>query len=75
MTKVKLKDATNELAQGAGSAWENAVKAKRSAEGLMQALKKLENQFVKEEEQRRAQEKLLEQEKLMQQHWNKQDRI
>ncbi len=68
MTKVKLKDATRELSRDAGGVLEEASRIKRSAEGLMQALRKLENQFQREEEQRRAQERLEEQQKLAQQH-------
>ena len=67
MTKVRLKDATNELVNNAGAAWEKANKAKRSAEALLQALKKIDNQFAEEEKKRRAAEKELEQKKLLQQ--------
>ncbi len=68
MTKVKLKDATKELSKDAGGVLEEATRVKRSAEGLLQSLRKLENQFIREEEQRRAQEKLEEQQKLAEQH-------
>ena len=68
MTKVKLKDATKELSKEAGSVLEEATRVKRSAEGLLQSLRKLENQFIRDEEQRRAQEKLEEQQKLAEQH-------
>jgi translation initiation factor IF-2 len=68
MTKVKLKDATKELSKDAGGVLEEATRVKRSAEGLLQTLRKLENQFIREEEQRRAQEKLEEQQKLAEQH-------
>ncbi len=68
MTKVKLKDATKELSKDAGGVLEEATRVKRSAEGLLQAFRKLENQFIREEEQRRAQEKLEEQQKLAEQH-------
>ncbi len=68
MTKVKLKDATKELSRDAGGVLEEATRVKRSAEGLLQSLRKLENQFIRDEEQRRAQEKLEEQQKLAEQH-------
>ncbi len=68
MTKVKLKDATKELSKDAGGVLEEATRIRRSAESLLQTLRKLENQFVREEEQRRAQEKLEEQQKLAEQH-------
>ncbi len=68
MTKVKLKDATKELSKEASGVLEEATRVKRATEGLLQSLRKLENQFVREEEQRRNQEKLEEQQKLAEQH-------
>ena len=41
MTKVKLKDATKELATGAGAVLNDATRVRKSADTLMQSLRKL----------------------------------
>ena len=64
MTKVKLKDATKELATGAGAVLSDATRVRKSADALMQSLRKLEVKFTREEEERVAREKREEQEKL-----------
>ena len=68
MTKVKLKDATKELATGAGSVLNDATRVRKSADALMQSLRKLEAKFTREEEERVAREKREEQEKLLSSH-------
>ena len=68
MTKVKLKDATKELATGAGSVLNDATRVRKSADTLMQSLRKLEAKFTREEEERVAREKREEQEKLLSSH-------
>ena len=65
MTKVKLKDATKELATGAGAVLSDATRVRKSADALMQSLRKLEVKFTREEEERVAREKREEQEKLL----------
>ena len=57
MTKVKLKDATKELATGAGAVLNDATRVRKSADALMQSLRKLEVKFTREEEERVAREK------------------
>lgn len=54
MTKVKLKDATKELATGAGAVLSDATRVRKSADALMQSLRKLEVKFTREEEERVA---------------------
>ena len=56
MTKVKLKDATKELLKGAEDMLGSVSTMRKSADNLAQAARKLENQFLREEEQRRAEE-------------------
>ena len=68
MTKVKLKDATKELATGAGAVLSDATRVRKSADALMQSLRKLEVKFTREEEERVAREKREEQEKLLSSH-------
>lgn len=68
MTKVKLKDATKELATGAGAVLNDATRVRKSADALMQSLRKLEVKFTREEEERVAREKREEQEKLLSSH-------
>ena len=68
MTKVKLKDATRELLKGAEETLGSVSSMRKSADELTQAAKKLEAQFLREEEQRRAEEKLAEQQRLISQH-------
>ncbi|MEG2950498.1 MAG: translation initiation factor IF-2 [Clostridia bacterium] len=68
MTKVKLKDATKELLKGAGDMLGNVSSMRKNADELAQVARKLEAQFVREEEQRRAEEKQAEQQRLARQH-------
>ncbi len=68
MTKVKLKDATKELLGGAEEVLQSAIHVRKGADELMQLARKLETQFAREEEQRRAEEKQAEQERLVRQH-------
>ena len=68
MTKVKLKDATKELLKGAEDMLGSVSTMRKSADDLAQAARKLENQFLREEEQRRAEEKQAEQQRLLSQH-------
>ena len=57
MTKVNLKDATKELATGAGAVLNDATRVRKSADTLMQSLRKLEVKFTREQEERIAKEK------------------
>ena len=68
MTKVKLKDATRQLLKGAEDMLGVVTSMRKNADELTQAAKKLENKFLKEEEQRRAEEKQAEQRRLLSQH-------
>ena len=68
MTKVKLKDATRELLKGAEETLSKLSGMRKNADALAQLAKKQENQFVREEERRRAEEKQAEQERLISQH-------
>ncbi len=55
MTKVKLKDATKALVADAAKVREEASRARKGAEGLLQSLRALENGFVKANEEKEAQ--------------------
>ncbi|MEG1891776.1 MAG: translation initiation factor IF-2 [Clostridia bacterium] len=68
MTKVKLKDATRELLKGAENMLNSVVSIRKNADELAQAARKLETQFAHEEEQRRAEERQAEQQRLIRQH-------
>ncbi len=68
MTKVKLKDATKDLLKDAESVMESVASVRKGADELMQTLRKFENQYARQEEQRRAEEKQAEQLRLQQQH-------
>lgn len=68
MTKTKLKDATKDLLKGAETVMESVSSVRKGADELMQTLRKLESQYTREEEQRRADEKQAEQQRLLQQH-------
>ena len=68
MTKVKLKDATRELLKGAEETLSKLSGMRKNADALAQLAKKQENQFAREEERRRAEEKQAEQERLISQH-------
>ena len=68
MTKVKLKDATRDLLKGAADTLSSVSSMRKSADELTQAARKLEAKFLREEEQRRADEKQAEQQRLISQH-------
>ncbi|HNW85489.1 MAG TPA: translation initiation factor IF-2 [Candidatus Limiplasma sp.] len=68
MTKAKLKDATKDLLKGAETVMESVASVRKGADELVQTLRKFENQYSREEEQRRADEKQAEQQRLVQQH-------
>ena len=63
MTKVKLKDATRELLADATKVKEEASRARKGAENLLQSLRALENGFVKASEEKDAEMKRAEAEK------------
>ncbi len=68
MTKVKLKDATRDLLKGAADTLSSVSSMRKNADDLAQAAKKLEAKFLREEEQRKADEKQAEQQRLISQH-------
>ena len=68
MTRVSKKEATKELAASASEVLSKATKMRKSADTLMQSLKKMENRFNKEEEERAAQKRREEQEKVLSSH-------
>ncbi|MBR2924446.1 MAG: translation initiation factor IF-2 [Clostridia bacterium] len=68
MTKVKLRDATKELLKDAEAALTHVSAMRKNASELAQAARKLETQFVREEEQQRAKAEQAEQERLARQH-------
>ncbi len=68
MTKAKLKDATKDLLKGAETVMESVSSVRKGADELMQTLRRYENQYVREEELRRAEEKQAELQRLAQQH-------
>ncbi len=68
MTKAKLKDATKDLLTGAESVMESVTSVRRGADELMQTLRRYENQFAREDELRRTEEKQAELQRLAQQH-------
>ena len=55
MTKVKLKDATKELAAEAQKVLGDATRVRKGADSLVQSLKKLESRFQREKEEAAAQ--------------------
>ena len=65
MTKVNKKDATKELAAGASKVLDKASRMRKSADALMQSLRKMEARFTKEEEERAAQKRREEQQKVL----------
>ncbi|MBE5801312.1 MAG: translation initiation factor IF-2 [Clostridiales bacterium] len=68
MTKVKLRDATKELLTGAEAALNHVSAMRKNANDLVQAARKLEAQYLREQEQHRAEEKQAEEERLARQH-------
>ena len=68
MTKVKLAEATKEINQQAGVILEEASRIRRSLEGVMQALRKQESKFQREEEEEKARKRQEEQTELAKQH-------
>ncbi len=65
MTKVKLKDATKALVADAAKVREEASRARKGAENLIQSLRALENGFVKANEEKEALLKREEQQKTL----------
>ena len=68
MTKVKLKDATRELLADATKVKEEASRARKGAENLLQSLRALESGFVKANEEKDAEIKRAEAEKQRADH-------
>jgi len=68
MTKVKLKDATRELLADATKVKEEASRARKGAENLLQSLRALESGFVKANEEKDAEMKRAEAEKQRADH-------
>jgi len=68
MTKLKLKDATRELLADATKVKEEASRARKGAENLLQSLRALENGFVKANEEKDAEMKRAEAEKQRADH-------
>ena len=68
MSKTNLKDATKDLLQSSESVMESVADVRKGADVLMHMLRKLENQYLREEEIRREEEMLAEQERLAQSH-------
>ncbi len=68
MTKVKLKDATRELLADATKVKEEASRARKNADGLLQSLKALESGFVKANADKEAEQKRVEAEKQRSDH-------
>ena len=68
MTKVKLKDATKELAAEAQKVLGDATRVRKGADSLVQSLKKLENRFQREKEEAAAQLRREEQQKAAAAH-------
>ena len=66
MTKVKLKDATRELLADATKVKEDASRARKGAENLLQSLRALESGLVKAHEEKDAEMKRAEAEKQAQ---------
>ena len=68
MTKLKLKDATRELLADATKVKEEASRARKGAENLLQSLRALESGFVKANEEKDAEMKRAEAEKQRADH-------
>jgi len=68
MTKTNLKDATKDLLQSSETVMESVADVRKGTDVLMHMLRKLENQYVREEEIRREEEMQAEQERLAQTH-------
>ena len=58
MTKVKLAEATKELNAQSGVMLEETTRVRRNIEGVLQALRKQESLFLRQEEEQRAKKKL-----------------
>ncbi len=68
MAKTNLKDATKDLLQSSETVMESVADVRKGADVLMHTLRKMENQYLREEEIRREEEMLAEQERLAQTH-------
>ena len=67
-TKVNLKDATKELVTGASGVLENAVRIRKSADALLDSLKKAEAGFIQAREEEAARRRKEEQLKAQSSH-------
>ena len=56
MTKTNLKDATKDLLQSSETVMESVADVRKGADVLMHMLRKLENQYVREDELRREED-------------------
>ncbi|MED9958546.1 MAG: hypothetical protein UFE80_05060, partial [Christensenellales bacterium] len=65
MSKLKVQEATKELSLGASKLLEDVLRIRRSASDTLASLKKIEQTFVQQEEERREAERL-EQQRLAQ---------
>ncbi|MBQ7850993.1 MAG: translation initiation factor IF-2 [Clostridia bacterium] len=65
MTKVKLKDATRELAADAAKVRDDASRIRNNAANLLKSLKSMEEGFVKADAEREAEKKRAEQQKKL----------
>ena len=54
MTKVKLKDATKELAQDAAKVLGDATRVRKSADALVKSLREVRDGFVRKQEEQAA---------------------
>ena len=65
MSKVKVQEATKELSQGAGKLLEEVTRVRKSAQDLLQSLKKAESSFLQKEEELKEQELKEQQRQIM----------
>ncbi len=68
MTKVKLKDATKELAQDASKVLGDAVRVRKSADALVKSLREVRDGFVRKQEEQAAKLRREEQQKVISSH-------
>lgn len=68
MTKVKLKDATKELAQDASKVLGDALRVRKSADALVKSLRDVRDGFVRKQEEQAAKLRREEQQKVLSSH-------
>ncbi|MGN0746520.1 MAG: translation initiation factor IF-2 N-terminal domain-containing protein, partial [Aristaeellaceae bacterium] len=68
MTKVKLKDATKELAQDAAKVLGDATRVRKSADALVRSLREVRDGFVRKQEEQAAKLRREEQQKVISSH-------